>query len=99
MSLNKLLGKLIFSCFIFSHFLRVVHVNEFFRDDSEDFVGVRAVKIVDVDIAFENVIWEHDTTDAIRLIDLIDVVECFENLFIFFVDTDGIIDFNLTFEV
>jgi hypothetical protein len=51
-----MLRLLILSCFIFSHFLRVVHVNGVRSDNSENFVEARAIEVVDIDEAFEDVV-------------------------------------------
>ena len=67
-------------------------------DNSENFVEARAIEVVDIDEAFEDVVWELQTTDAIWLVDLVDIVKHLKNFFIGFVDTYGVIDFNLTLE-
>ena len=95
MRLNELLCKFILAYFFLGEFLRVVNVNVVFGDDSEDFCIGRAIKVVNINVPFEYVIWEHNTTNAIWLINFIHIIECFENFFMCFINTNSIINSNL----
>ena len=98
-TLNELFDEHKLLCFFFGDILRAVGMNFVFCDNSEHFVNARAIEVVNINVSFKYEIWELDTTDAIQLINLVDVVVCFENLFIFFINANNVIDFDLTPEV
>ena len=99
MCLDELHWTLVHRRFRFAPFrsLRILNVNSKFRNYSEDFGIVLAVKVIKINKSFKNIVITNDSTDSEWLSNII-VVVSFVILLAIFVETNCFIYFYLTLE-